>query len=292
METQPQQKPRRRGRRSFKYIIRFFQIVFGLIFVFIFSFFVTLALRASEDKLPDVEERYSSIQNKNNPAVRQSALPQEKVTIGEKFDRLFNIEEAVTAKRQKIRHYVLLRDIPRPMRQAIIAIEDKRFYNHGGFDIESIARATVVNVEEGEIAQGGSTITQQLAKNLFLTHERSFTRKVEELLLAVEIESHFDKNKILEMYLNTIYFGSNFYGIYEAAHGYFDKDPKDLSVAECAMLAGIPNAPSVYSPYVNFMLAKKRQLVVIDAMIKAHFIGNYEAEKARVEEIVLREGVY
>ena len=290
METQ--QKPRRRVRRSFKYIIRFFQIIFALIFVFVASFFVTLAWRASEDKLPDVEERYSTGQNKNNLAAKQTLLPKEKVGIGEKFDRFFNIEDAVAEKRQKIRHYVLLREIPRPMRQAVIAVEDKRFYNHSGFDVESIARATVVNVEDGEISQGGSTITQQLAKNLFLTQERSFTRKVEELFLAVQLERHFDKNKILEMYLNTIYFGSNFYGIYDAAHGYFDKDPKDLSVAECAMLAGIPNAPSVYSPYVNFMLAKKRQLVVIDAMVKAHFIGNYEAEKARVEEIVLSEGVY
>lgn len=291
METQ--KKPRRRVRRSFKYIIRFFQIVFGLIFVFILSFFVTLAWRASRDTLPEIEERYSSESARNVPATSPAnVLPQEETGLIEKLDRLSNIEDAVSAKRQKIRHYVLLRDIPRAMRQAVVAVEDKRFYNHSGFDVESIARATVVNVESGEIAEGGSTITQQLAKNLFLTQERSFTRKVEELLLAVQIERHFDKNKILEMYLNTIYFGSNFYGIYEAAHGYFGKEPKELSLAECAMLAGIPNAPSVYSPYANFMLAKKRQLVVIDAMVKAHFIGTYEAEKARVEEIILREGVY
>ena len=293
METQPQPRPRRRGRRSFKYIIRFFQIIFAMIFIFILSFFVTLAWRASEDKLPEIEERYSAEANRNISVTSRTTIPPpEEVSLTEKFDRLMNIEDAVASKRQKKKRYILLRDIPRAMRQAVIAIEDKRFYNHSGFDVESIARATVVNVEEGEISQGGSTITQQLAKNLFLTQERSFTRKVEELFLAIQIERHFDKNKILEMYLNTIYFGSNYYGIYEAAHGYFDKEPKDLSVAECAMLAGIPNAPSIYSPYVNFMLAKKRQLVVIDAMVKAHFIGNYEAEKARVEEIILREGVY
>lgn len=291
METQ--QKPRR-VRRSFKYIIRFFQIIFALIFVFVLSFFVTLAWRASKDNLPEIEERYTAETTANVPASKRTVPPPlaEEVGWSEKFSRLMNIEDAVTAKRQKMKHYVLLRDIPRAMRQAVIAVEDKRFYNHSGFDVESIARATVVNVESGEISQGGSTITQQLAKNMFLTQERSFTRKVEELLLAIQLERHFDKNKILEMYLNTIYFGSNFYGIYEAAYGYFDKDPKDLSVAECAMLAGIPNAPSLYSPYVNFMLAKKRQLIVIDAMVKAHFIGTYEAEKARVEEIVLREGVY
>lgn len=291
METETQQqKPRRRVKRSFKYIIRFFQIIFGLIFVFILSFFVTLALRASEDKLPDIEEKYSVTQNTN--PTKQTFLPEKETSFGEKWDRFFNIEDAVAEKRTKIRRYVLFKDIPRALRQAIVAVEDKRFYAHSGFDIESIARATVVNVEAGEIEEGGSTITQQLAKNLFLTQERSFTRKVEELLLAIQLENHFDKNKILEMYLNTIYFGSNFYGIYEASHGYFGKDPADLTVAECAMLAGIPNAPSVYSPYVNFMLAKKRQLVVIDAMVKAHFIGNYEAENARVDEIVLNDGVY
>ena len=292
MEQETQPKPRRKGKRSFKYIIRFFQIIFALIAVFIISFFVTLAWRASEDNLPEIEERYSVPQNQNGYSAKQTLLPQKETGIAEKFDRLFNIEDAVNKERLKIRHYVFFKDIPRAMRQAVIAVEDKRFYAHGGFDVESIARATVVNVEEGEISQGGSTITQQLAKNLFLTQERSFTRKVEELFLAIQLERHYDKNKILEMYLNTIYFGSNFYGIYEAAHGYFDKEPKDLTVAECAMLAGIPNAPSIYSPYVNFMLAKKRQLVVIDAMVKAHFIGNYEAEKARVEEIILREGVY
>ena len=292
MENETQTKPRRRVRRSFKYVIRFFQIIFGLIFVFIASFFVTLAWRASEDRLPDVEEKYSVSPNSNNSDFRQNSIPVKETTIGEKIDRFLNIEDAVAEKRTKIRRYVLFKDMPRALSQAFIAVEDKRFYAHGGFDIESIARATVVNVEEGEISQGGSTITQQLAKNLFLTQERSFTRKVEELFLAIQLERHYDKNKILEMYLNTIYFGSNFYGIYEAAHGYFDKEPKDLSVAECAMLAGIPNAPSIYSPYVNFMMAKRRQLVVIDAMVKAHFIGNYEAEKARVEEIVLIDGVY
>ena len=292
MENETQPRTRRRGKRSFKYIIRFFQIIFGLIAVFIISFFVTLAWRTSEDKLPEIEERYSVSPNVNNSPVKRNVPPPKELGIGDKFDRFLNIEDAVAMERSKIRRYVFYKDIPRALFQAFIAVEDKRFYAHSGFDVESIARATVVNVEEGEIAQGGSTITQQLAKNLFLTQERSFTRKVEELILAVQLERHYDKNKILEMYVNTIYFGSNFYGIYEAAQGYFGKEPKDLSVAECAMLAGIPNAPSIYSPYVNFMLAKQRQLVVIDAMLKAHFIGKYDAEKARVEEIILSGGVY
>ena len=278
-----QQQPRRRGKRSFKYIIRFFQIVFALILVFIISFFVTLAIRASKNDTAQIEEKYSRTTVTQNYS---------ETGLIEKYDRLTNIESAVAEKRAKMRRYVFMKDIPRALRQAIIAVEDKRFYNHSGFDIESIARATVVNVEAGEIAEGGSTITQQLAKNLFLTQERSFTRKVEELLLAINIERHFDKNKILELYLNTIYFGSNFYGIYEAAQGYFDKNPKDLNMAECAMLAGIPNAPSLYSPYVNFQLAKQRQSIVLDAMVKAHFITTYEAEKARNAEIILSKGIY
>ena len=279
-----QQEPRRKRKRSFKNIIKFFKIVTGLILVFIISFFVTLAIRASDDTV-EIEEKFSSVKNPAAQNYKETGL-------GEKFDRLNNIEKAVADKRRKINRYVLLRDIPKPLRQAVIAVEDKRFYDHSGFDIESIARATMVNVEAGEIEEGGSTITQQLAKNLFLSQERSFTRKVEELFLAINMERHFDKNKILEMYLNTIYFGSNFYGVYDAAKGYFGKEPKDLSVAECAMLAGVPNAPSVYSPYVNFQLAKKRQLVVIDAMVRAHFLTKTEAEKARVEEIVLVEGFY
>ena len=131
-----------------------------------------------------------------------------------------------------------------------------------------------------------------MVKNLFLTQERSFTRKVEELLLAMSVERNYEKDKIIELYLNPIYFGSNFYGIYEASHGYFGKEPKQLTLAESAMLAGIPNAPSVYSPYVNFMLAKKRQLIVIDAMVRNHLLTEYEAEKARIEEIVLKDGYY
>ena len=284
METQ---QPQPKRKRSFKYIIRFFQIIFALILVFFISFFVTLAIRSSGNDAAQIQERYS-VADKNNPVAQINP----ETGLGEKIDRLFNIEIAVAEKRRKFRHYVLMKDIPRAMCRAVIAVEDKRFYNHNGFDIESIARATVVNVESGEIEEGGSTITQQLAKNLFLSQERSFTRKFEELLLSIQIESHFDKNKILELYLNTIYFGSNFYGINDAAQGYFGKEPKNLSLAECAMLAGIPNAPSVYSPYVNFSLAKQRQNIVLDAMIKAHFITRFEADKARKEEIILSEGIY
>ena len=312
MSEQPKQK------RSFRVIIRFFQIIAALIFVFWASFFITLAIRSShpidylfsyvedffgsdEDKKPvnppPTERNYN---NRTTPSMnektrypssdsRSSAVPVNNLDVGivDRVERIFSIEDAVNKRIKNIPHYVSLDDIPRSLQQAIIAVEDTRFYSHSGFDMTGIARAVVVNMEAGEIEEGASTITQQLAKNLFLSSEPSFTRKAEELILAMNLERHFSKNEIIELYLNTIYFGSNFYGIYDAAQGYFGKEPKDLTVGESAMLAGLPNAPSLYSPYIDFMLAKKRQLVVIDAMTRSHFLSEREAENARIEEIVL-----
>ena len=203
------------------------------------------------------------------------------------ISRMTSVKPAVDAKIKTIPHYVTLDKMPFLLRQAVVAVEDQRFYTHKGFDLLGIARAVLVNVEAGEIQEGASTITQQTVKNLFLTSEQTFTRKAEELVLSMNMERDFNKDKILEIYLNVIYFGSNFYGIYDASHGYFGKEPADLTIAECAMLAGLPNAPSLYSPYVDFKLAKKRQLVVIDAMEKMGVITKTEAESARIEEIIL-----
>ena len=203
------------------------------------------------------------------------------------IDRMTSIKPAVDEKIKTIPHYVPLNAMPKFLCQAIVSVEDTRFYSHRGFDIFGIARAVLVNVEAGEIQEGASTITQQTVKNLFLTSDQTFTRKAEELVLSMNMEKDFDKNKILEIYLNVIYFGSNFYGIYDAAQGYFDKEPSALTLAECAMLAGLPNAPSLDSPYVDFRRAKQRQLVVIDAMEKNGVISSREAENARIEEIIL-----
>jgi len=203
------------------------------------------------------------------------------------LDRMTSIKPAVDEKLKTIPHYTALNDMPQLLCQAVVSVEDSRFYTHRGFDVFGIARAVLVNVEAGEIQEGASTITQQTVKNLFLTSDQTFTRKAEELVLSMNMEKDFDKNKILEIYLNVIYFGSNYYGIHDAAQGYFGKEPADLTLAECAMLAGLPNAPSLYSPYVDFHLAKKRQLVVIDAMEKAGVISTREAENARIEEIIL-----
>lgn len=245
--------------------------------------------RKTEDYKPPVTEERKYREDRAVNDSRSSAIPVNNVDVGivGRVERLWSIEDAVNERVRRIPHYVSLDNIPRSLQQAVIAVEDARFYSHSGFDVMGIARAAVVNVEAGEIEEGASTITQQLVKNLFLTSEPSFSRKAEELLLAMNVEHHFSKNKIIELYLNTIYFGSNYYGIYDAAQGYFGKEPKDLTVAESAMLAGLPNAPSLYSPYVDFMLAKKRQLVVINAMANAHLLSEREAENARIEEIVL-----
>lgn len=270
--------------------VSFIKITFAMLVVFFASFFITLALRSAQPleymmSLFESEEPVVNNNYKFNNLRAQRINPN--VSFSEKVNRIMNIDAAVTKKIIQIRHYVYLRDIPRALRQAVIAVEDSRFYSHNGFDVGGITRATVTNIEAGHIEEGGSTITQQLVKNLFLSQEQTFSRKVEELFLAMSVERNFTKDKIIEMYLNTIYFGAGFYGIYEASHGYFDKEPKELTLGECAMLAGIPNAPSLYSPYENFTLAKKRQSVVIDAMVRTHLLSAYEARRAHDEEIFI-----
>ena len=213
------------------------------------------------------------------PAIEQtSSKPMEPT---DKLSRLIFIRRAVKARTVR-ENYVKLSDIPKDLQQAIIAVEDNRFYEHPGFDIQGIMRATLVNLQYGQIEEGASTITQQLVKNLFLGNEQTFGRKAEELLLALDIEANYSKEEILELYLNTIYYGSNYYGIYDASEGYFGKQPRELQLPECAMLAGVPNAPSLYSPYADFLLAKKRQIVVLDAMVRAGVIEERIAEDAKI----------
>ena len=238
--------------------------------------------RDTVDKIPDVDTVVTDAVPPPLPA-RQAEEPGLLGTL----DRMTSIKPAVDEKLKTLPHYVTLNEMPQLLRQAVISVEDTRFYTHKGFDIFGIARAVLVNVEAGEIQEGASTITQQTVKNLFLTSDQTFTRKAEELVLSMNMERDFDKDKILEIYLNVIYFGSNFYGIHDAAQGYFGKNVEDLTLGECAMLAGLPNAPSLYSPYVDFHLAKQRQLVVIDAMEKQGVISTREAESARIEEIIL-----
>ena len=165
-----------------------------------------------------------------------------------------------------------LHEIPRHLLQAVIATEDRRFYEHGGIDPYGLVRAMAANLWAGHVVQGGSTITQQAAKNIFLTPERSLRRKAQELLLALWLEHKFSKNEILELYLNRVYLGSGSYGIAAAAQKYFGKKVSELSLPECAMLAGLLKAPSRYSPINDPALARQRQQQVLENMVEAGYI--------------------
>jgi len=198
----------------------------------------------------------------------------------ERVYRVFALKSAIDAKMDK-KKYIKLDDVPLTLQQAIIAVEDNRFYRHSGFDIEGIARALLVNLQTGTLTEGGSTITQQLVKNLFLTQEKTWGRKVEEVVLAVDMELRYSKEDILEMYLNTIYFGSGAYGIGDAAKIYFGKKPADLTLAESSMLAGLPNAPTAFSPHNDLEAAKQRQSIVLAAMVRNSYIGPKLAQEAK-----------
>jgi penicillin-binding protein 1A len=173
-----------------------------------------------------------------------------------------------------------LKELPRYVPQAFIAIEDRRFHSHFGIDPMGITRAVVANVLRRGVAQGGSTITQQLAKNLFLTQERTLTRKVQEAVLALWLERKFSKNEILELYLNRVYFGAGAYGIEAAAQRYFDKHARALSLAEAAMLAGLVKSPSRLAPTRNPGGAERRAQIVLGAMAEEGFIASAQAKTA------------
>ena len=155
-----------------------------------------------------------------------------------------------------------------------------------GFDATGMARAALVNIQNGRIEEGASTITQQLVKNLFLANDQTFTRKAEELLLALDIELAYTKPEILEMYLNVVYYGAGFYGVGAASEGYYGKSPDALDLPEVSMLAGIP--PSTLSPFVDFIAAKKRQAIVLDAMESQNYIDRRTAEDAKIQPLILR----
>lgn len=186
-----------------------------------------------------------------------------------------SIEDKVNELRSKP-NYVYYKDIPEKFSNAIIAIEDHRFRIHHGIDIISIGRAAIKNIKDMSLTEGGSTITQQLAKNLYFTQEKKFVRKIAEVFLAYNLEKKYEKNDILELYMNVIYFGNGYNGIMRASKGYFSKKPNELTLDEITILAGIPNAPSVYALNSNPELAKQRQNMVIDAMYKNNYLTQEE----------------
>ena len=170
-------------------------------------------------------------------------------------------------------NYTKIDDLSKNYVNAVIAAEDHRFYDHGAIDIIGIGRAVFNNIKAKELQEGGSTITQQVAKNVVFSQEASISRLLGELFASFELVNNYCKDEILEIYVNTCYFGDGYYGIYDASYGYYKKSPKDLTLTEAAMLAGVPNAPSVYSPSVNPNLAKKRQKYVLNKMVEYGYIN-------------------
>jgi len=182
---------------------------------------------------------------------------------------------------------VPMNKIPKNLQNAFVAAEDARFYQHIGIDPRGILRALWSNITGGGVSEGGSTITQQLAKNALLSQERTLKRKIQEAILALQIERQYTKNEILELYLNQIYFGEGAYGVQSAAMVYFGKNVENLSLEECAMLAGIPKSPNYYSPLNNLKAATERQSTVLDQMVKYEFIDVATATKARNTKLKL-----
>ncbi len=184
------------------------------------------------------------------------------------------------AKIESDKNYVKLDDLPDDYKNAIIAVEDHRFKKHGAIDLIAIGRAIWINVTNFELREGGSTITQQVAKNIFfISEDDALTRKSAEIFAAFDLEKNYSKDKILELYVNTIYFGDGYYGIKEACNGYLNIEPSQMTLYDCTMMAGIPNAPSVYNPSANPKLTRSRQKKVISDMVEYGYLTQDQADK-------------
>jgi len=204
--------------------------------------------------------------------------------------RVFSAEGALIGEfGEERRHLIPIKEIPKVMTNAVLAIEDARFYEHGGVDYKGVLRAALANLGRLK-SQGASTITMQVARNVYLSSEKTYTRKIYEILLTFKLEHLLTKDQILEIYMNQIFLGNRAYGFAAASEAYFDKQLKDITIAEAAMLAGLPKAPSAYNPIVNPKRAKTRQLHIIDRMLENGFITTAEAEAARTEEIKIKSG--
>ena len=185
------------------------------------------------------------------------------------------------AKVQQDDSYVQLDTLPVDYKNAVISVEDHRFYKHGSIDLIAIGRAVVTNIRYGKFLEGGSTISQQVAKNLyFISNDtNAMYRKVAEVFMAHDLESNYKKDEILELYINTIYFGDGYYGIEEACQGYLKKSAKDMTLYEATQMAGIPNAPSVYAPTANLNLTLSRQKKVVSTMVENGYLSQEQADE-------------
>ncbi len=252
------------GFLSFRRIFRYALICIGVFCVSLIGFYIYLS-----KTLPDLDALANY-----QPNLVTRVYSDDGAMIGE-----FYIERRVVVPIEKI---------PEHLKQAFLAAEDAEFYQHEGISYVGIMRAFYKNLSAGKIVQGASTITQQVARGFFLTPEKKVMRKIKEMMLARRIEKRLSKSEILALYLNQIYLGNGAYGVQAAAQTYFDKDVKDLDLAESALIAGLPKAPSRYSPYVNFLLSKKRQEFILQRMVEERFISANEADFAKAETIVLK----
>ncbi len=181
-------------------------------------------------------------------------------------------------------NYTELNNISKTFIDAVIAVEDHRFYDHNGIDLISTTKAFFTNLKQNDIITGGSSITQQLAKNMYFSQEKKYSRKFAEIFIVSYLEEHLKKDEILELYVNTIYYGNGYYGIGNASSGYFNKKPSELSKYEATILAGLPNAPSAYSLTKHKDLALERQKQVLEAMAKYDYIDKNEIETIQRED--------
>lgn len=220
-------------------------------------------------------------QAKPSPASPSTVVKEktEAGTLQEKWNDVSHFKESLESRVHREK-FVPYDKIPDLLKKGIIATEDRRYYDHGAVDIIGVARAFITNSMAGETLEGGSTIAQQTVKNIFLSNDRTMTRKLEELALAVQLERNYSKEEILELYLNTIYFGHGTYGVGEASRVYFGKEPKDLDLSQCAMLAGLPQAPSAYDPISHPQEGAKRMTTVLALMAQEGYITPEEAAKS------------
>ena len=190
-----------------------------------------------------------------------------------------SIDQKIEQIKSETETYTKYEEMPENYIDAVIAVEDRRFFEHNGIDLRSITRAIIKDIQTMSLVEGGSTITQQLAKNTYFTQKKEFTRKIAEIFMAFEFENKCSKEEIFELYANTMYFGDGYYCVAEAAEGYFDKKVSEMNLYESTLLAGIPNAPSVYAPTKNPELAKQRQAQVLNKMVKYNYLSKEEADK-------------
>ena len=194
-----------------------------------------------------------------------------------------SIKDKIVEIKENTENYTTYEELPQKYIDAVISVEDRRFFYHSGIDLISIGRAIAKDITTLKLAEGGSTITQQLAKNTYFNQKKEFTRKIAEIFMANEFEKECSKEEIFELYVNTIYYGDGYYSIKDATRGYFDKEPSEMNMFEMTLLAGIPNAPSVYSPSVNPELSKERHSKVLNKMVSYGYISKEEADSIMSE---------